>query len=140
MKLLDTMWRRHSNSWSVWTRLISTPVAFVPFWNRSWKQGAAVAAWFAVNPFLFPEPEDTEAWGPRAIRGERRWAKKRPRDVALVVQSAGTVAFIGGFVAAYRRRPVLVAVCSAGVVATNAWFLDHMAKTYGAEPDETSTE
>lgn len=140
MNLLDAMWRRHANSWSVWTRLLSTPLAFVPFWNRSWKQGAAVAAWFAVNPFFFPEPEDTEAWGPRAIRGERRWANERPLDAALAVQSAGAAAFVGGFMAAYRRRPWLTAACVAGVIATNAWFLDQMANTYGAEPDEAADE
>jgi hypothetical protein len=132
MKLFDMMWRRHSNTWSVWSRLLSTPLAFVPFWNRSWRQGAAVAARFAINPFLFPEPKDTEAWGPRAIRGERRWVEERPFDASLIVQSAGAALFAGGFVAAYRRRLGWTTVCAAGVIATNAWFLNRMAMTYGA--------
>jgi hypothetical protein len=36
--------KRHSNPLSVWTRILSHPLVYVPFWNRSWKQGAAVAA------------------------------------------------------------------------------------------------
>ncbi len=69
-KLTDAMWRRHANPWSIWTRLLSTPLTYVPFWNRSWRQGLGVAVWFAINPFLFPEPKDKDGWGARAIRGE----------------------------------------------------------------------
>jgi hypothetical protein len=55
-------WKRHSNPWSVWTRILSYPLAFVPVWNRSWKQGAAVGAWFTANPLIFPAPEDNSSW------------------------------------------------------------------------------
>jgi hypothetical protein len=54
---LERVWKRHSNPWSVWTRILSYPLVYVPVWNRSWKQGAAVAAWFAANPVLFLEPK-----------------------------------------------------------------------------------
>ena len=58
---LKGAWRRHSNPWSVWTRILSYPLVYGQFWNRSWRQGAAVAPWFAVNPVLFPEPEGGDA-------------------------------------------------------------------------------
>lgn len=64
-KLSDTMWRRHANPMSIWTRLLSTPLTFLPFRNHSVKQGLGVAAWFAINPWLFPEPKDKNAWGAR---------------------------------------------------------------------------
>ena len=38
-----------------------------PFWNRSWKQGALVAAWFAANPVIFSAPEDDSSWATRSF-------------------------------------------------------------------------
>src|SRR3712207_7735452 len=62
---LERVWRRHSNPWSVWTRILSYPLVYIPVWNRSWRQGAAAAAWFAANPVLFPEPKGDEPWADR---------------------------------------------------------------------------
>ena len=135
-KLSDTMWRRHAHPMSIWTRLLSTPLAFLPFWNRSVKQGLGVAAWFAINPWIFPGPKDKDAWGARAIRGERRWTKERPRDASMVVQSVGAAAFLGGFYFAYKRRLVPTLLSTVVVMASNAWFLDRMAKTYGTRPSK----
>jgi hypothetical protein len=50
----EQSWKRHSNPWSVWTRILSYPLAYVPVWNRFWKQGAVVGAWFTANPVIFP--------------------------------------------------------------------------------------
>lgn len=125
-KLTDAMWRQHANPWSVWTRLLSTPLTYVPFWNRSWKQGLAVAAWFAVNPFLFPEPNDDDTWATRAIQGERQWAKDRPRDTSLAIQAAGSAAFVGGFYSAYKNKLWPTVGSAVVVIACNAWFLDRM--------------
>ncbi|MCB0168470.1 MAG: hypothetical protein KDI79_29850 [Anaerolineae bacterium] len=41
-KFSDAMWQRHAHPLSVWSRLLSTPLAFVPLWNRSWKQRLVV--------------------------------------------------------------------------------------------------
>lgn len=138
--LSDAMWRRHANPWSIWTRLLSTPLLYLPFWNRSWKQGVGVTAWFAVNPFLFPEPEDQDAWGSRAIRGERRWARKRPHDASLAIQSAGAVAAIGGLYAAYKHRLTPTVASAVVVMVSNVWFLDRMAKSYGIERCEAGED
>jgi hypothetical protein len=126
--LSDAMWRRHANPLSVWSRLLSTPLVFLPLWNRSWRQGLGVAAWFAVNPFLFPEPRDPHGWAARAIRGERRWTTERPRDASLLVQGVGGAAMLAGLRSAYRRRLLPTALSAAVVMASNAWFLDRMAR------------
>jgi hypothetical protein len=135
-KLTDDMWKQHANPWSVWTRLLSTPLAYVPFWNRSWKQGLAVAAWFSANPFLFPEPKDEDAWATKAIRGERQWAKERPRDASLAIQVVGSIAFGGGFYSAYKNKLGPTVLSGAVVIACNAWFLDRMT----AYAEDTSKE
>ncbi len=130
----NTMWRRHAHPLSLWSRLLSTPLAFLPFWHRSWQQGLGVAAWFAINPWLFPEPRNQQTWSVRAIRGERRWIKTPPSDKSLVVMSAGSAAFLGGFYFAYQRQLIPTLVSTVAVMACNAWFLDRMAKTYGVAP------
>jgi len=127
--------RRHSSPWSIWTRLLSTPLLFVPVWNRSWIQGLGVGAWFAVNPVLFREPRDPNGWHARAIRGELRWMRERPLDRALAVQTFGSVAGFGGMYAAQRRKLAPVVASAVVVMACNAWFLSRMARTYGVDPD-----
>jgi hypothetical protein len=81
--LSERVWRRHSSPWSVWTRILSYPLVYLPFWNRSWKQGAAVAAWFAANPVIFPEPEETTARGRRAACLGRSCGWPSARETSL---------------------------------------------------------
>jgi hypothetical protein len=83
--LVERAWKRHSNPFSVWTRLLSYPLVFVPFWNRSWNQGVAVAAWFAANPVLFSEPENRGAGATRAVLGEKLWMAERPLDPIMLL-------------------------------------------------------
>jgi hypothetical protein len=73
----EQSWKRHSNPWSVWTRILSYPLAYVPVWNRCWKQGALVGAWFTANPVIFPAPEDDSSWATRCVLGEQLWTAKR---------------------------------------------------------------
>jgi hypothetical protein len=70
---------RHSHPWSAWTRWASTPLVLLPVWNRSARQGVVVAAWFALNPVLFPPPRDDSAFATRAVLGEERWLEERQR-------------------------------------------------------------
>lgn len=134
-KLIDTMWRRHANPWSVWTRLLSTPLIYLPLWNRSWKQGLAVATWFATNPFLFPEPCNSRTWAARAIRGDRRWTKELPLDAALAIQVAAASTALGGLYAAYKHRLWLTAASAITVFICNVWFLNRMT-TFGEEKQQ----
>ena len=67
-------------------------LVYVPFWNRSWKQGAAVAAWLAVNSILFPEPKSDESWMMHGVLVEQLWAAERPRTSLYAKRPPGTVA------------------------------------------------
>ena len=57
----------HSNPWSAWTHLLSTPLVFVPFWTRSPRHAALVGAWMVLNPIVFPKPKDDSDWATRAM-------------------------------------------------------------------------
>jgi len=69
--LTRKVFEHHSNPWSAWTRLLSVPLVFVPFWTRSWRHAALVGAWLLLNPVAFPEPEDATRLLPRTFRVDR---------------------------------------------------------------------
>lgn len=135
-KITDTMWRRHANPWSVWSRLLTTPLIYLPFWNRSWKQGLAIATWMMANPFLFPEPRNKQSWAARAIRGDRRWTRELPRDAGLGIQTAAVAAAAGGCYAAHRHRFWPTIASAVAVLACNVWFLDRMTRYGGGTRQE----
>ena len=86
--LTEKSWKRHSNPWSVWTRILSYPLPTVPVWNRSWKQGAVVGAWLTAN-VIFP-PEDDSSWATRCVL-EQLWTAKRRRDFPMALNAASAV-------------------------------------------------
>jgi len=132
---LKRVWKRHSNPWSVWTRILIYPLVYVPFWNRSWRQGAAVASWFAANPVLFPEPEGDESWATRGVLGEQLWTAERPRDLSVVINTVSAAIFAGGLVFAYRQRPWPLALCAVVAFLLKIWYIDRMTFYYERHRD-----
>jgi hypothetical protein len=128
--LIKRAWKRHSNPLSGWTRLLSHPLVYVPFWNRSWKQGAAVAAWFAVNPVLFPESKSDKSWMTRGVLGEERWTAKRPRDLSMLLGGAAAPFFLGGLWSAYKRRFWPTMLCASTALSLKLWYVDRMTLYY----------
>jgi hypothetical protein len=121
---------RHSNPWSAWTRWASTPLVFVPVWNRRWSQAAPVAAWMAVNPIIFPVPRHNRAWSTRAVLGEELWISERPRDTAMAVDAAASVAGVIALAAARKRRPALTVGAVAAQMALILGYWRLMAEYY----------
>jgi hypothetical protein len=82
----DDSWRRHSNPWSVYTRLASIPLLGLAIWSRSWIGWWAVVPvvlvllWLFINPRAFaPVPAD-HGWAARGIYGERLWLESDGGD------------------------------------------------------------
>ena len=115
--LKRAVFARHCHPWSAWTRWASAPLVLVPVWRRSWRDAALVAAWMAINPVVFGKPAHERAWASRAMLGEERWIAERPRDTAMAVNVAATVAGLTGVVAARRRHAPTAAVASATSMA-----------------------
>jgi hypothetical protein len=135
-RLTRKIFARHSNPWSAWTRLFSAPLVFVPVWNRSWRQGALLAAWLVANPVVFPEPKDDEAWATRAMLGEEMWIAERPLDRAMALNVAATALGLGGVLGALRRRLMPTLVCAVGQVATLLAYWREMVLRYECRRDE----
>jgi hypothetical protein len=138
--LIERAWKRHSNPWSVWTRILSYPLVYVPVWNRSWKQGAAVAAWFAANPVLFPEPEGDESWATRGVLGEELWIAERPRDLSVPINTASAAFFAGGLLATYRRRFWPMMLGASAALLLKLWYIDRMVFYYEQHRDAAGGE
>ena len=126
----EESWKRHSNPWSVWTRILTYPLAYVPVWNRSWKQGVAVGAWFAANPVIFPPPENDSSWATRCVLGEQLWTAKRRRDFPMALNAASAVFYAGALLTAYRRRLWPMMFCASSSYLLKLWFLDRMTLYY----------
>lgn len=114
---------RHCNPWSAWTRWASTPLTLVPVWTRRPVHAVLVGVWLAINPFIFGEPHHHRAWATRAMLGEELWITRRPRDAAMVVSGATSVAAAVGVLAARRRRlrPAVIAVAAQMALTMLYW-------------------
>jgi hypothetical protein len=129
-RLTRKVFEHHSNSWSAWTRLLSVPLVFVPFWTRSWKHASLVGAWLLLNPVVFPEPKDDSAWATRAMLGEEMWIAERPLDRAMAVNAAASAFGIGGVLASLKRRPLPTALCTVSEVALLLLYWQLMTQYY----------
>ena len=69
--LEETMWRRHANPRSGWTRVPTGAVLVYAVYRRDVRLLVAAVVWTVINPFLFSPPETEEAWMTRAVLAER---------------------------------------------------------------------
>ena len=124
-RLRRAVFARHASPCSAWSRWATTPLILVPLWRRSWRDAAWVAAWFGLNPVVFPAPSDRSAWSTRAMLGEEQWIVDRPRDAALLVNVSAGVALATAMVTAWRRRllPAAIATTVAMTVTLGYWAL-----------------
>jgi hypothetical protein len=78
-ELGDTMWRRHRNPASGWTRFALYPLLLAALWTHSWVLLAIVVVASVTNPFWFPPPRSGESFMTLAVDGERIWLARKNR-------------------------------------------------------------
>jgi hypothetical protein len=125
---------RHSHPWSAWTRWASTPLVLLPVWNRNAKQGVVVAAWFALNPVVFPPPRDDSAYATRAILGEERWLE-RPVSGALAIDGLASAALLIAIDSARRHRPWQMTIATIATMGSLQWYWREMVRLYDTRGD-----
>ena len=88
----DKTWERHANPLSVFTRIISYPLVFIPLWFISdfindpysnWNIGVIgiiVIIWFTINPRIFKKPKNFDSYLSRGVLGEKLWTENRKID------------------------------------------------------------
>jgi hypothetical protein len=123
-------WQRHSNPLSVWSRVLTNPLVYVPVWNRSLAQAVPVALWFVLNPRLFPSPKDDSAWATRAVLGEQLWMKGSKVGIPMALNATSGVCFVVGLRSAYRRRLSPLVACGVLALGFKMLFLTRMVDLY----------
>jgi Family of unknown function (DUF6653) len=123
----DKTWRRHSNPWSVWTRMVSFPLPFVPLWTRRWWLLVPISVWFWLNPRAFPAPADDHAGATRAVLGEQLWTSRGRPDAAAGLAVFSTCTFLFALWSAYRRRPRPL-LAGAATLGLNIWVVQRMVR------------
>lgn len=136
-RLTRKVFERHSNPWSAWTRLLSAPLVFIPFWNRSPKHAALVGGWMLLNPIVFPKPKDDSAWATKAMLGEELWVAERPLDKAMAVNVAATAFAFGGVAASLKNRLIPTAFCALLQAALLLFYWQLMGEYYEEHRDDS---
>lgn len=100
----DTVWARHANPWSVYSRMTILPLMALAVWSRVWLDWwalvpvAACLVWTWINPRLFTQPSRTGGWAAEGTFGERLFMEQPADDVpahhrrAVAILTAANVA------------------------------------------------
>src|SRR3712207_3933406 len=123
-------WERHSNPWSVWMRVLTNPLVYIPVWNRSWRQAVPVGAWFLLNPRLFPPPQDNSSWGTRSVLGEQIWTSKPRADLPMLISIFSALFFLVALYSVYARRLRELITFGGLALGLKLWFLQRMVTYY----------
>ena len=126
----EQTWERHSNPWSVWTRVLTNPLVYLPAWNRSWRQAVSVGAWFLLNPRLFPPPKDASSWATRSVLGEQIWTSKPRADLPMLINIFSALFFLVALYSAYARRLWSLITFGGFALSFKVWFLERMVVCY----------
>ena len=126
----ERTWERHSNPWSVWTRVLSYPLVYLPVWNRSWLQAVSVGAWLFVNPRLFPPPEEDSSWATRSVLGEQLWTRQPRADLPMAQTILSALLFVLALHSAYSHRLRRLVFFGSLALALKLWFLERMVGYY----------
>ncbi len=126
----EQTWERHSNPWSVWTRVLTNPLVYVPVWNHSWRQAIPIAAWFLLNPRLFPPPKDGSSWATRSASGEQIWTRTTHADLPMLINTLSGLFFVVALYSAYTRQLWKLISLGGFALVFKLWFLERMVAYY----------
>ncbi|WP_101294089.1 DUF6653 family protein [Halegenticoccus soli] len=131
--LTDDFWNRHSNPKSGWTRLLSYPVLVFAVYARKWPLLGLTILYLAVNPVLFPAPEEESGdWMYRGVKAEQLWISEGRSVMGFgfpqVLNVAAVPVFLYGLYAAYRRKPVTTVACTVATMALKLWFVNELIR------------
>ncbi|QKY21903.1 hypothetical protein B4589_015935 (plasmid) [Halolamina sp. CBA1230] len=136
-RLESTLWDRHANPKSGWTRVPTGAAIVYAVYRRNPRLLLAALLWAAINPFLFAPPETDEAWMTRGVLAERWWVREEGNGtIGLsypnVCNAGGALAFAYALVAAWRRRPAGAALGTALGSALKLWWIGVLVRRYDA--------
>lgn len=143
MAMTDTVWARHTNPWSGWSRVSILPLLALAVWSREWIGWwaalpiGAVLTWTWLNPRLFPPPASTDNWMSQGVLGERIWIL-RDKDVSVshhapviktltIATATGSILLVAGLIV---LNLTLTLIGLTVAMLTKLWLLDRMVWVY----------
>lgn len=149
--LHETVWMRHANPWSVWTRHSVLPLLILAVWSRVWLgwwaliPSTVAVMWMWLNPRIFSKPHSTKNWASKAVFGERVWLNRNQIPVPLhhqtmpnllsAVAASGMIFVIWGMIELAIWPTLLGTVL---IYLGKLWFLDRMVWLYEDMKDVNS--
>ena len=136
-------WDRHANPKSGWSRLLATPVLIFALYARKWLLLGLTVLFLAVNPILFPEPDEppTEDFMYQVVRAEEQYLSEgRPLfglgypAVLNVLSAAGSILALWS---ALRRNVRGTALGTALLMAGKLGFVNALVELYRESEGET---
>ena len=139
----DETWQRHTNPWSVYTRITVLPLLILAIWSRAWWGWwslvaiALAIAWTWFNPRIFPKPRSTDNWASKGVLGERVWLNRRnipvPEHHRIMPNIRSGVSVIGLPFLIWglwqlKIWPLLVGLIL--MLGAKLWFVDRMVWIY----------
>ncbi|NBD32297.1 MAG: hypothetical protein GVY17_04825 [Cyanobacteria bacterium] len=142
-RMSETVWQKHANPWSVWTRTTVLPLLAIAIWSRQWwgwwsiLPVAITFFWTWLNPRLFKKPASTNNWASKAVLGERVWLNRHQIPVPQhhhqmpnllnLLSALGLPFFLGGLLI-FNLWSTVLGACL--VYCGKFWFLDRMVWLY----------
>jgi hypothetical protein len=131
----ETVWGRHSNPKSGWSRLLSWPVFVVALYYRKGWLMVVTVLFLVVNPVLFREPVgEPDDWMYKVVQAEQRWLGDGHRLLGLgypqVLNTLSVPVMLYGLYAAYKQKPVSTTVFTLASQVLNQWCMKVIVDHY----------
>lgn len=127
--LSDTIWERHANQWSGWTRVLSMPALAVGLYLHDlWILGA-VFIWLIINPMLFPKPKSVDNWMSKGVLGEKLYFKdgrKLKHDLPTLLNIINVPVFIAFIYFGWQQELIPMILAGLLTMTVKFWFIDRM--------------
>jgi len=144
----EKTWEKHANPWSGWTRMITYPLLYLPFWflrdflnepSANWFMPVGlliVIIWFVINPRIFPKPKSYDNWMSKGVFGEKFWtANKRYKDINIIFTIIPAPFFVTALYTTYMNLFWETMFFASVPFLFKLWFLDRMVFYYDANKE-----
>ncbi|WP_248906765.1 DUF6653 family protein [Halocatena marina] len=132
---METVWARHSNPKSGWSRLFAGFVIVAALYHRKWRMVGLTVLFMIVNPVVFREPtEKSDDWMYNVVRAEERWTNDGNRLVGRgypqILNTLSIPTMLCGLYFAYKQKPVLTGVFTLASMGLNQWCMKEIIDHY----------
>lgn len=129
----DTLWRRHYNPWSWYTRIAFAYVLYYGIWLHDWRVIGLMALTLTTNWFWFPAPRDEDTFFAHAVKGESLWVQlpwtRRIGDTAILA-----VTFTAAIIALWRHQALAAVALISFVTIYKLFLVIRIADFYRRHP------